>query len=110
MSCEKHKENSQRQGPNRIHYCFRERRNLTKEPLLHYSDLSDDSCAELYKPNRNYINSSDSEITSVRDSSSEAESVANIRLAKPKRNIEKKRRIIHAAHSKHVEKVHISGH
>jgi hypothetical protein len=78
------KTNSQRQEPNKQHYCFRERRNLSKEPPLYYSDLLDDSGDELYKPNRKDINSSDSEITSERNTSSEAESVTNIRLVKPK--------------------------
>ena len=71
------------------------------------------------------INSSDSEITSERDTSSEAESITLIKLVKPKqkhldknwkrkgksikKNIGKKRRIVPAAQNKHVEKGHISG-
>jgi hypothetical protein len=97
---------------------------LFNDSSIHFrfSTTPDDSGDELYKPNRKDINTSDSEITSERDTSSEAESVTNIRLVKPKekhhdkiwkrkgksnkKNLGKKRRTVHAAQSKHVEKEH----
>ncbi|CAG2200930.1 unnamed protein product [Mytilus edulis] len=79
------------------------------------SDLSDDSGDELYKPSKKDLQSSDSDMTSERDSASEPESLSNIQLVKPKKRhrdknwkrkgkslkkkFEKKRRVEHATSS-----------
>ncbi|CAG2220579.1 unnamed protein product [Mytilus edulis] len=101
--------------PRKKLYHFRKRQIQTKRTTMPTSDLSDDSGDELYKPSKKDLQSSDSDMTSERDSASEPESLSNIQLVKPKKRhrdknwkrkgkslkkkFEKKRKIVHATSS-----------
>ncbi|CAG2201240.1 unnamed protein product [Mytilus edulis] len=94
---------------------IRKRQIQTKRTTMPTSDLYNDSGDELYKPIKKDLQSSDSDMTSERDSASEPESLSNIQLVKPKKRhrdknwkrkgkslkkkFEKKRKIVHATSS-----------